>query len=787
MRTADPPLSAEALRDLYRCMVLLRRFELAAQKVCRDGELPGFVHLYLGQEAVAAGVSAHLRPDDWITSTHRGHGHALAKGTDPGRVMAELYGRADGCCGGRGGTMHLYDRDSGLFGTNGIVAAGLSHAVGLGIASRRQGRDGVAVAYFGDGAVNHGAFHESLNLAAANDAPVLFVCENNLYATATPFAGVTRNPDIASRAAAYGLPGVRVDGNDVLAVWLAARDAIARARSGGGPTLIEALTYRIAGHHEGEPASGGYRTAEEVEAWRARCPIASLRTRMLSEWRIATVAELDAIEAEQQAVVDASVGFARASPIPDPATVALHVTADPLNPPEALGAQPASVSGDRGWLEAVREGIAEAMRRDPHILYLGEGTGARGGAFAQSKGLFQEFGGARVTDMPISEAGFTGAGIGASAAGCRTIVDLMFVDFAFEAAGQIVTQAAKLRYMTNGRLSVPVVLRMCAGAHRNAGPHHSGSYHPMWAHVPGLVVVLPSTPADAKGLMRTALRAADPVLFLEGKSLFASRGPVPDGEHFVPFGVAALRRAGRDITIVSAGQMVGLALEAAETLAAEGIEAEVIDLRTIQPFDLAAILGSVRRTHRLLVVDEAWPMCGFAAEVAQSVQDLAFDELDAPIGRLTTRPITHPFAPSLEAAITVNAGSIVSAARGVVGGRPPSVERIPPPPGITVSTPLPIAAAVAAPARAAGVAEDWPEGEAIRMPFGDLTVSEGRFVRWLRQEGDVVAAGDAVAEVETDKAVVEIEAPTTGRLSALRAAAGVRVAMGQRIAVVARI
>jgi 2-oxoisovalerate dehydrogenase E1 component len=283
--------------------------------------------------------------------------------------------------------------------------------------------------------------------------------------------------------------------------------------------------------------------------------------------------------------------------------------------------------------------------------------------------------------------------------------------------------------------------------------------------------------------MRTALRASDPVLFLEGKGLFASRGPVPDGEHFVPFGVAALRRAGRDITIVSAGQMVGLALEAAETLAAEGIEAEVIDLRTIQPFDLAAILGSVRRTHRLLVVDEAWPMCGFAAEVAQSVQELAFDELDAPIGRLTTRPITHPFAPSLEAAITVNAGSIVSAARGVVGGRSPPVERIPPPPGIAVSAPLPIAATVAA-AKASGVAEDWPEGEAVRMPFGDLTVSEGRFVRWLRQEGEIVAAGDTVAEVETDKAVVEIEAPATGRLSALRAAAGVRVAMGQRIAVV---
>ena len=218
-------------------MVLLRRFESAAQVACRKGETPGFLHLYIGEEATAVGVCAHLRPTDWITSTHRGHGHALAKGVSPRALMAELFGKRDGCCGGRGGTMHLYDRSVGLFGTNGIVAAGISHAVGAGISARTRGSDDLAVAFFGDGAINHGGFHEAINFAAVQRAPVMFVCENNLYATATPLSMATLNTEVASKAAAYGLPGVSVDGNDIVAVWAVMREAVARARGGNGPTL----------------------------------------------------------------------------------------------------------------------------------------------------------------------------------------------------------------------------------------------------------------------------------------------------------------------------------------------------------------------------------------------------------------------------------------------------------------------------------------------------------------------------------------------------------------------
>src|SRR4051812_50088513 len=234
-----PPLARferATLLGFYQRMALLRRFELKVQEMGRSGKI-GFLHLYIGEEATAVGVCAHLRPTDWITSTHRGHGHALAKGVSPRALMAELFGKADGICGGRGGTMHLYDRSVGLFGTNGIVGAGIGHAVGIGLSAQARGRDDIGVAFFGDGAANHGAFHEGLNFAAVQRAPAVFFCENNLYPTATPLKSITLNPEIATKAASYGMPGVAVDGNDVFAVWLAMKEATERARSGKGPTL----------------------------------------------------------------------------------------------------------------------------------------------------------------------------------------------------------------------------------------------------------------------------------------------------------------------------------------------------------------------------------------------------------------------------------------------------------------------------------------------------------------------------------------------------------------------
>jgi 2-oxoisovalerate dehydrogenase E1 component len=796
-RTRKPGESLQNLPDrsvligLFEKMALLRRFESTAQIACRRGETPGFLHLYIGEEATGVGVCAHLRRTDWVTSTHRGHGHALAKGGDPKRIMAELFGKADGICGGRGGTMHLYDRSIGLFGTNGIVAAGIGHAAGAGIAARQQGRDDIGVSFFGDGASNHGGFHEALNFAAVQKAPAVFVCENNLYATATPFRTVTRNTDIASKAASYGMPGVAVDGNDVFAVWLAMKEATERARAGDGPTLIEARTYRIVGHHEGDPVVGTYRTQEEIDAWVKRDPVEMWRRRLVEEFGIATPEELAAIDEAIEATIKEALEFARASPEPDPATVRRNVYASPLNPPEALRAPPVGETRTQGWLEAVRDGIAEEMRANPLILYFGEGTGERGGSFAHTKGLWAEFGPDRMVDTPISEQGFTATALGASATGARTVSDLMFADFIFETAGQIFLQAAKLRYMSNAQMNAPLVVRVGAGALRSSGPHHSGLYHPMFAHLPGLIVCVPSNPADAKGLMKTALRAGDPVIMLEPKALFASKGEVPVEEYFVPFGQARIARAGKDITIVSAGQQVPRSLEAAEALAAEGIEAEIVDLRTIMPLDIDTIVASVKRTHRLLVVDEAWAMCGIGGEIAQAINELAYDELDAPPGRVHTLPTAHPFAPVLERAMLVDAPRVAQAARDVIAGRPPVPDhwyagagRGEAPAAAVQPAPKTATPGPAPSPQAASEAKPAAEGEPITMPFGDLTVSEGKLIKWHKAVGDAVTVGEVVAEIETDKAVVEIEAPAAGTVAAIEQPVGAVVPMGGRIGVI---
>ncbi len=318
-KAAVEGMNVKLLLDLYRRMVQLREFELKVQDLYRRGQLPGFVHLYIGEEAVGVGVCSHLKVTDLIYSTHRGHGHALAKGV-PGRdVFAELWGKTTGSSGGRGGSMHLYAPEYGFMGTNGIVGAGIPLATGSALSAKLRKSGQVVVSFFGDGAVNSGSFHEGLNFGAVWNLPVIYVCENNLYATEMAFRRATKNLSVASRAAAYKLPGVEVDGNDVLAVYQAAKEAVERARNDGGPTLMEAKTYRIVGHHEGDPGTD-YRTREEVEEWKSRCPIKRLRQKLVSSG-LATNESLDPIDQEVQGWLEEAVQFARESPEPDPTTV----------------------------------------------------------------------------------------------------------------------------------------------------------------------------------------------------------------------------------------------------------------------------------------------------------------------------------------------------------------------------------------------------------------------------------------------------------------------------------
>jgi 2-oxoisovalerate dehydrogenase E1 component len=316
-------ISRELALDFYRTMVKIRQTEENLVKLYQSGMILGACHTYIGEEAVATGVCANLTNSDVVFSTHRGHGHAIAKGIPPKAVIAELLGRTTGCSHGRGGSMHLFDPEIGFYGSSGIVGPGILLAAGAGYTSHLLKKGFVGVAFFGDGGSNNGAFYEGLNLAAAYQLPVIFICENNLYATEVPLATVSGNPEIASRAAALGLPGVAVDGNDALAVYCAAKDAVERARQGDGPTLIECKTYRFRAHSEGMRDSG-YRTPEEIEAWKQRCPVNTWKERLLAS-NVAEMGELEAIDREMVSLVNDAVAFAKASPLPDPQTLTDYV------------------------------------------------------------------------------------------------------------------------------------------------------------------------------------------------------------------------------------------------------------------------------------------------------------------------------------------------------------------------------------------------------------------------------------------------------------------------------
>ncbi|MEY4176724.1 MAG: Acetoin:2,6-dichlorophenolindophenol oxidoreductase subunit alpha [Planctomycetota bacterium] len=675
------------LLDVYRAMTRIRQTEEELARCHQRGLIHGACHTYVGQEAIAASIAAHLRFDDVVFSTHRGHGHALAKGMEPRQLMAELFGRATGCSHGRGGSMHLFQPEMGVMGTSGIVGPCILQAAGAGYSFKLLRTDRVAVAFFGDGAANNGAFHEGLNLAGIWGLPVIFVCENNQFATEVPYSYSGGGRSIGARGANYGMVGLEVDGNDAVSLTRLFGEAVERARSGGGPTLVECQTYRTRAHAEGM-GDFTYRTREDVEQWKNRCPIQRLRAHLLAAGQ-ATAAQLDDIEAQIAAEVVEARQFAENSPWPDPATATNHVYAAESRQPEsrlpesrlpesrlpespAVAPRGAAASGSLGaareltWTKAAHEALSAAMARDATIFVLGEGIGKRGGNFMTTTGLFDLYGPERLRDTPICERGFVGLAGGAAMTGTRPVVDFMFADFVLDSVGEIVNQIAKMQYMSSGRLKMPVLLRGCIGIGHSAATHHSGSYYAMYANIPGLRVVVPSNARDAKGLLAHALRCHDPVLFLEHRELLSTKCAVPEEDYEIPFGVARVAREGRDATVVALARMVPLAIEAAGKLAADGLEIEVIDPRTVSPLDTDTIVRSVAKTGRLLVIDEAFAPCGFAAEVVARVADAGFDELDAPIKRLHGAFAPTPYSPPLEAAVVPNSTAIEQALRDLL-------------------------------------------------------------------------------------------------------------------------
>ena len=667
-------MSREQALDLYRTMLVIRRTEERLAKSHQRGLVHGACHTYVGEEAIAAGVCTHLTPEDAIFSTHRGHGHALAKGVEPGALLAEVYGRKTGCSGGRGGSMHLFAPEIGLMGTSGIVGPCILQACGGGYSALLKKNGCVSVAFFGDGGVNNGAFHEGINMAAIWKLPVIFVCENNRFATEVAYEYSTAGESVAKKADGYGIPGIQIDGNDVVAVYRHAQEAIARARAGEGPTLLECLTYRTRAHAEGM-GDFTYRTQEDVEDWKERDPIEQFGRILASNFDVAED-DLTAIREDINSSVEAAHEIAEGSDYPDPAEATKHIYAEgngsgPARPPtkvlNSVADAGAGTTREITYMQATLEALTEEMAANPDIFVLGEGIGKRGGNFATTTGLYDQYGGVRLCDTPICERGFFGLACGAAMTGTRPVVDFMIVDFILDATGEIINQIAKMQYMSSGRLKMPVLMRGCTGIGHSIATHHAGSYYHLFSQVPGLRVVVPSTPFDAKGLLKHALRCNDPVLFMEPREVLTVKGPVPEDDYEIEFGKASIVRPGEDVTVVAIGHMVHHAISAAQRLLDEDdLLVEVIDPRTVSPLDTQTILDSVSRTGRLLIVDETPAACGIGAEISARIGDSGFDELDAPIRRLNGLFTPTPYSPPLESAVVPNAESVFSAIKDLL-------------------------------------------------------------------------------------------------------------------------
>jgi 2-oxoisovalerate dehydrogenase E1 component len=661
---AHRTLPPQQLLSLYRSMLRIRLFEERTIELFKEGLVKGTAHLYIGQEAIAPAVCACLEPDDYIASNHRGHGHCIAKGAHLDRMMAELMGRSTGYCGGLGGSMHIADLSLGILGANGIVGASMPIGSGAALSSRLRGSGQVAVAFLGDGASNQGVFHETMNLAAAWSLPMVFVCENNQYALTTPFRKTVAGGSIARRAAGYGVPGVQVDGNDVEAVYFHAREAVERARAGEGPSLIEALTYRYT-QHSIRMNLKDPRPADEVRAWTERDPVRLVERELLRRGPT-TAEDLAALRRGVAAEIDAAVEFGKRGPPPT-----LEAALSAVYAPHARAEEPSGRGGPTlSFVQALNQALAQEMERDPTVFLMGEDVGETGGIFQVTKGLVDRFGEERVRDTPITEAAFVGCGIGAALTGHRPVVEIQVVDFAAVAMDMLANQAAKLRFMLGGNAALPLVIRAPNGGGIRLAAQHSQSLEAWFAHVPGLVVIGPSTPYDAKGLLLAALRDDNPVVFLESKLLYLSAaGPVPEAPYVIPIGKGDVKREGTDVTVVATMGMVPRALAAAAELAREGISVEVVDPRTLRPLDEELILESVRKTNRLVVAHEACTDFGFGAQVASVVSSKAFDWLDAPIVRVGAPAMPVPYADELENLVIPSAARIAGAVRDALAGR----------------------------------------------------------------------------------------------------------------------
>ncbi len=670
MNTFDTPsdhkslgLSDDQVVEMYRLMLMCRRVDDRMWALQRQGRA-AFVLGSSGHEAVqVASVFALDTTKDWVLPYYRDMGVGLAWGFTPLEVFLGVFAKKDDpSSGGRQLPSHWSDPDRNVFTQSSVIGTQFPHAAGIAHGLKTKGSDAVAVVYGGEGATSEGDWHEAMNWAGIHNLPYICVVENNQYAISVPSEEEVAG-QIADRAAGYGFPGHLIDGNDPFEVLATMRAAVARARAGEGPTLIEAMTYRYSAHTSDDNDTL-YRTREEVEAWKKKDPLVKLQQYLIENRLLSEAQEAELDDRVTQELAEA-VEIAEAAANPDQPTT--HVYANPIVPTEpTTEVEPIPQGETINLITSINRALHEVFEAHDDTVLFGEDVARRkGGVFKATEGLTERFGPDRCFNTPIAESSIIGCAVGMSATGFKVLPEIQFADYIHPAFNQIVSEAARVSYRSDGRWNVPIVIRTPYGAGIHGAQYHSQSIEAFYSHVPGLKVVVPSTPADVKGLLHSAIEDPDPVMFLEPKKLYRlAKGPYPEGEHRVPIGKAALRHEGTDLTMIAYGAMAHFAMQAVPILEELGISPELIDLRTLKPLDWPTIEASIKKTSRALVMHEDNEFVGYGAEIAAQIADKTFEWLDAPVKRYALPDVPlMPYAGSLENALYPTAEAIVERAQ----------------------------------------------------------------------------------------------------------------------------
>lgn len=657
----DTDLDEKTLKEWFNFILLGRQIDYRFQALNRQGRAP-FIISCAGHEAAQIGVGWPLKPKyDWISPYYRDVVLNMRMGMTPLDLMLSVLAKpADPASGGKQTPGHFSDTRLNIISGGSPVSTQMVHGAGVAYALKMDGTDKVVLTCYGEGAGSEGDTHEAFNFAAIYKLPEIFVCQNNGFAISTPFRKEYATEHAAQRAAGYGFPGVTVDGRDPVTCYVVSKEAVARARAGDGPTLIECLVDRL-GAHSSEDDQRRYRTQEEIEQLAQNDCLERFKKRLLEEG-VLTAKEIEAYEERVKEEVAKATREGVESPDAPGENALTNVYG--LNVPKAIEPAADVESEEMNMVAALRSALAEEMDRDERVMVLGEDVGAKGGVFLVTDGLYKRFGEARVIDTPLAESSIAGVALGLALAGKRPVAEMQFTDFAHMAFNQITNEIAKFRYRSDGDWSVPIVVRAPMGGHAHGALYHSQSIEARFA-TPGLKIVIPSSPYEAKGLLLAAIRDPDPVLFFEHKRLYRMfKERVPLGEYLIPLQVARTVREGSDISVFCYGLMVHYAMEAARALDAEGVSVEIVDLRTVYPLDKDAIIASARKTGKCLVLYEDNFSVSVGSEVAALIADDAWRWLDAPVKRLGGLDVpSMPYAPAMEEFFMPNPEKIATALR----------------------------------------------------------------------------------------------------------------------------